>query len=245
MASAKKTKKNLIIKTKNTDTSSNKQSFDFLKNVNDWLESVPSRMNNAFDNMVGDDERAVQAKVDRTCVWLAWKVNVSVEGVRQKLIKALHNMYKTTVVGIVMSAILNVKRIVQNPLYFVGYLLRFFADVLTPFGLITSWFKMLSSELPRLAKNLANIGSSLPPTSSNSNINFNAFKLRIKTISVSDVTSSPDNLPAPDVMFPEPEKPFTKDSFNEVFMNTSAKLKSNKLIYKLNKKGNQVSKISK
>ena len=53
------------------------------------------------------------------------------------------------------------------------------------------------------------------------------------------ITSDPDKMPSPEVMFPEPPKPFSKETFENVFTNVSAKLKSNKVIYKLTEKQKQ------
>lgn len=228
--------KNLIVKNKNSNTSSDKQPFDFLTSLNDWLESVPLRTINAFENMIGDGEKAVQSKVDRICAWLAWKVNIAIEGMRQRLLKALYNTYKNTVVGKVMQIMNVIQNFVKNPLEAIG---SFASAIFAPYGAVISWYQTLIKEVPRLAKNLSNVASALPPTPPNPHINFNAFKIKVKTISISDVTSNPDNLPPPEVMFPEPEKPFSTDTFNDVFMNVSAKLKTNRLIYKLNEKDKQ------
>ena len=64
-------------------------------------------------------------------------------------------------------------------------------------------------------------------------INYNKFKLKVKTISMSDIKSDPSNLPAPEVMFPEPERPFSKETFTKTFETDSSKLKSVKVKYKL------------
>ena len=56
-----------------------KGAFDFLKTTNDWLEEVPVRIIDAFDNFMQDAENITQQKVDEICEWLAWKVNVAVE----------------------------------------------------------------------------------------------------------------------------------------------------------------------
>ena len=228
------TDKSLIVKSEDSNKSSEKGPFDFLKAINDWLEDVPLRITNAFDNMLNGE--VAQEKVDVACTWLSWKVNVAVETVRQKLIKALWQMYKSTVIGKIMDVILSIRRLLLNPFY---YIVGFARNIFAPYAQIINWFKVLSQELPRLAQNLSKISSSLPPSPPNSNINFNAFKINVKTISVSDVTSSPDNLPSPESMFPEPEKPFTKETFDNIFTNVSAKLKTNKLIYKLNEKDKQ------
>lgn len=229
-------KKSLIVENKQVQESSDKQPFDFLKEINDWLEDVPIRTLNAFDNMVGGVGDTAQEKVDQACTWLSWKVNTSVETVRQKVIKGLYQMYKYTVVGKVMQMILVIKEFVQNPL---ECLYKFALEIFSPFALVINWYKTLLTEIPRLAQNLARIASSLPPSSSIPDINFNAFKINIKTISISDITNNPDNLPLPETMFPEPEKPFTGETFDNIFLNTSAKLKSSKMIYKLGDKDKQ------
>lgn len=226
--------KSLIVQSKDTNTSSDKQPFDFLKSINDWLEAEPTRITNAFNNMSG--KGATQEKVDATCKWLSWKVNVAIEYVRQKIIKALWQMYQYTVIGKVMSMITVIFNFIRNPLYYLG---SFAGAIFAPYGQIIGWFKTLSQEIPRLANNLSRIASSLPPSSSNPNINFDAFKIQVKTITISDITSSPDNLPSPESMFPEPSKPFDKDTFDNVFTNVSANLKTNKLVYKLKSKDRQ------
>lgn len=233
-----KLKKSLIYKPKERQESSDKQLFDFLKNINDWLEAVPLRIINAFENMTKNGQAAVQDKVDVCCKWLAWKVNVAVETVRQKLIKALWQMYKCTVVGKVMQTALVIKKFLEDPLF---YLFKYVMEIFAPFYLVIEWYKTLATEIPRLAQNLARISQALPPKPPSININFNAFakELSIKSISLSDITSDPDNLPLPETMFPEPEKPFTDKTFDNVFLNVSAKLKSNKLIYKLGDKDRQ------
>ena len=50
---------------------------------------------------------------------------------------------------------------------------------------------------------------------------------------MSIITSDPSNMPAPEVLFPEPPKPFSKDSFTEAFETATASLKSSKLKYTL------------
>ena len=228
--------KSLIVKNKQKQESSDKQPFDFLTEINNWLETVPLRTTNAFENMVGNGEDVVQAKVDQSCRWLSWKINVEIETVRQKVIKSLYQMYQNTVVGKVMQMVNVIKSFVKNPLY---NLFKFALEIFAPYAVVIQWYKTLLTEVPRLARNLANIASALPPSPPTPDINFNAFKISVKTISISDVTSNPDNLPLPETMFPEPEKPFTKETFDNMFLTTSAKLKSTKMVYKLGDKDKQ------
>ena len=205
--------------------------FDFLKTANDWLEKVPLRITRAFENFVGTGERTTQEKVDKICVWLAWKANIAIERLRQRLIRILYDQYKTTAGGKVMQAATAVQKFVSDPL---GALGSFASTVFSPVGSIIAWSNMLLVELPRLAANLARIVQVLPPEPPSPNINYDKFKLKVGSISMAIITSDPSNLPTPESMFPEPEKPFSKNSFNKVFTESSANLKSNTVKYKLN-----------
>lgn len=217
-----------------TNSSSENQGdpFYFLKLTNDWLESVPSKITSAFDNF-SNLENMTQEKVDSICTWLSWKINIQIERIRQKVIKSIWGMYKDTAVGKVMQVVMVGKNFISDPL---GTLSSFASSIFSPIGATLSWLTTLVQELPRLAKNLANIVSSLPPPSPNPDINFNKFKIKVKTIDLQTVTTNPDNLPSPEVMFPEPPKPFSKETFDDTFANASAKLKSNKVVYKLTEK---------
>lgn len=226
-------KKNLIKKSKSTNRKTEKGNFDFLKSANDWLEAVPKRVNNAFENAIGNGEKITQAKVDVICAWLAWKINVSVESMRQTILKGLYGMYKSTVVGQVMKCANMITSFVRNPL---GTLGRFASTIFAPVASVMSWLPDLLKETVRLAENLANIASSLPPSPPNPHINYDKFKLKVKSISLSDITSDPANLPSPESMYPEPEKPFNKQTFANTFEKTSAKLKSNRTVFKLKDK---------
>ena len=221
--------KSLIVEVKSSNESSEKQPLSFLKSVNDSLERVIARINNTFSNLLGTKDMT-QSKVDSTCTWLSWKINVEIEGLRQKLIKALHGMYQSTVAGQVMRMITIIQSFVKDPL---GTIVSFASALFAPFGTVISWIKVLSSEIPRLAQNLARIASFVPSSSS---FNLNSFKLKIRSISLSDITSNPNNLPSPETLFPEPKKPFSEENFEETFVNFSAKLKSSKVMYKLTDK---------
>lgn len=223
---AKSDNKSLIVEVKSSNDSSEKQPLSFLKSANDSLERVITRISNTFNN-ISEGEGMPQSKVDATCRWLSWKINVEIEDMRQKLIKALHGMYQSTVVGQVMRMIMVIQNFVKDPLETIG---SFASAIFAPFGTVTSWIKVLSTEIPRLAQNLSKISSFVPSSSS---LNLSSFKLKIRSISLSDITSNPSNLPSPETMFPEPEKPFSEENFEKTFTNFSAKLKSNKIIYKL------------
>lgn len=205
------------------------KAFDFLKTTNDWLETVPGNMNRAFENFIGTGEKITQSKVDVICTWLAWKVNIAVERKRQTIIKILYGMYKNTVGGKVMQMAMAIKSFVSDPL---GALGSFASNLFSPFTSVVEWAKMLMEEIPRLAENLANIAASLPPEPPNAHINYDKFKVKVGTISMAMITSDPENLPAPEVLFPEPEKPFSKNTFDIAFED-SAKLKSSQIRYVL------------
>lgn len=199
--------------------------FDFLKPTNQWLETVPINTIAAFDNMIGTGEDIAQEKVDIICTWLAWKVNIMIERKRQVLLKKLYGMYMNTVGGKVMQMAMAIKGFIKDPLGSIGT----FASALGgPVPKVIAWGAVLLKELPRLAENLAKIVSALPPTPPNPNINYDKFKLKIKSISMGDITSDPNSLPAPEVIFPEPTKPFSKESFALAFEQVSRAFKSAK-----------------
>lgn len=199
--------------------------FDFLIPTNKWLEKVPINVINAFNNFIGTGEHVAQEKVDQICVWLSWKVNIMIERKRQELLKKLHGMYQNTVGGKVMKMATAIKDFMSDPLGAVGS----FASALGgPVPKVIQWGVILIKEIPKLAANLAKIVSALPPQPPNPNINYDKFKLKINSISMGAITSDPSSLPAPEVMFPEPEKPFSKEGFKTAFENASAGLKSSK-----------------
>lgn len=206
--------------------------FEFLKTTNDWLEGVPANTRNAFDNLIGTGENITQHRVDVACAWLAWKVNIAVERKRQALLRVLYGMYQNTVGGKVMAMAMAIKSFVSNPIKQIGKLA---SGVFGPVPAVIEWAKMLYEELPRLAKNLANLASALPPEPPSPRINYDKFKIKVGTISLATITSDPYSLPAPEVMFPEPEKPFTKEAFRVAFEEDSAQLKSAAKKFKLSK----------
>ena len=199
--------------------------FDFLIPTNQWLEKVPMNIINAFNNFIGTGEHVAQEKVDQICIWLSWKVNIMIERKRQELLKKLHGMYMNTVGGQVMQVAMAIKNFVSDPIGSVG---AFASSLGGPIPKVIQWGVILVKEIPKLAANLANIVSALPPQPPNPNINYDKFKLKINSISMSAITSDPSKLPAPEVMFPEPEKPFSKEGFKAAFEGASAGLKSAK-----------------
>ena len=203
-----------ITNTKSSKGSSNSNPFEFLECTNDWLESVPERAINALNNSIGNGERITQEKVDAICIWISWKINVQIERVRQATLRALYGMYKNTVVGKAMQIVTVIKEFVSNPLETIG---SFASAIFAPFAPVTQWFSVLTREIPRLANNLVRIASSLPPSPPSPNINFDKFKIKVKTISISTITTDPNKLPPPEVMFPEPPKPMSSETFENIF----------------------------
>lgn len=215
-------------------SSSKKQSatgpFAFLKAINDWLEKVPARITAAFDNFVKSGETLTQEKVDRICIWLSWKVNIAIERVRQRVLKVLHDQYQTTAGGRVLKTANAIKKFCTHPIDSIGSLA---SALFAPLASVFAWVKVLVVELPRLAENLANIVAVLPPDPPEPHINYDKFKLKVGTINMSLVTADPNDLPAPEVLFPEPPKPFSASIFEEEFNEASANLKSAKMQYTL------------
>ena len=186
--------------------------FEFLEDTNKWLEEIPGSMSKSIDAYVSNGKNISQSRVDVICTWLAWKVNISVERERQRVLKALYGMYKTTAGGKVMQMASAIKSFVSDPIGSIG---KFAGVIASPITSVFNWVKTLTVEIPKLGKNLADIANSLPPAPPSPHINYNKFKLKIGTISLAAITQDPNSLPPPEVMFPEPEKPWTKNVFDE------------------------------
>lgn len=199
-------------------------SLDWLVKINDFLEGVPKSVISYFNALTKSGEELVQSQVDATCAWLAWKVNIMVERKRQQVIKTLYEQY-----GGYLSMFAGISAVTQalNPLK-AG---SFFKKFLAPAGAIKSFLTTLMTEIPRLAANLANIASALPPEPPNPHINYNAFKLNIHTISIKDIMAGP-NMPSPEQMFPEPAKPWSREAFNASFDDAKETAAVNGVIFK-------------
>lgn len=208
----------------------NKSSLSFLKTTNDWLEKVPEVTTNALNNIVGSGERITQSKVDEVCEWLSYKVNVAVERKRQALIRTLHEQYENNQKGPVMKAAKAISSFVSDPL---GSLGSFASAIFGPIQPVFDWIKVLIKEIPRLAANLANIVSSLPPPPPNPQINFDKFQIRVNSIGLKEITKGTAGMKVPEQMFPEPPDPFHHDTFAGLFGDESADLVSGAFKYQL------------
>ena len=204
--------------------------FGFLKTTNDWLEDCPLRIVAAYDNFIGDGENLAQSKVDKFCAWLAWKVNIAIERKRQVILRILHEQYQTTAAGKVMAVANAIQSFCNDPIGAIG---SFAGAIFGPVVAVFKWVVELASEILKLAANLARIMAVLPPSPPNPHINYDKFKLNVKSISMAEIMADPNSLPPPEVMFPEPPKPFTKETFSEGFESSSANLKSQQKKYTL------------
>lgn len=205
--------------------------LEWLSNINDFLETIPVNVNRWFEETFKSGEDLTQAFVDRQCAWLACKINRMVEGQRQKVLTTLNQEYNGYLKALVVVNV--IKQAVTNPIGTIG---SFFNILAGPYGKVVSFLQVLIKEIPRLAANLANIASSLPPAPPSPHINFNAFKLKINSISMGDVINA-GSLPTPEQMFPEPEKPFGKLAFDEDFENAPIAKGVNEVIYKEGESG--------
>lgn len=203
-------------------------SLDWLVKINDFLETVPENVLKYFKALTRSGEELTQSYVDVVCRWLAWKVNIMVERKRQQVIKTLSEQY-----GGYLSLVAGVNVVKQafNPLNAGSFFKKFAA----PVQAIIDFIKLLMKEIPRLAENLANIASALPPEPPNPNINFNEFKLKVGTISLGEIASG-NTGPTPEEMFPEPPSPFSKEAFNSSFENAKSAAADEGVVYKLPQK---------
>ena len=185
--------------------------FEFLEYTNSWLKAIPGAINKSIKAYIKDGENISQSRVDTICAWLAWKVNITVERERQKVLKALYGMYQNTMIGRVMQMAVAIKAFVSDPW---GQVKKYAGMVATPISYVFDWLTTLTIEVPKLGNNLANIIKALPP-SPPPGINFKKFKLKIGTIDIAAILQNPYSLPSPEAMFPEPEKPWTSAVFDE------------------------------
>lgn len=189
-----------------------KKSLDWLVKINDYLENFPTTILSYFDALAAFGENLTQEYVDIWCRYLAWQVNINIERLRQRVLKSLNE--QNGVLSKVMGIINLAQQVISNPLGVIG---SFFRKITGPISAGYYFITTLVKELARLAKNLARIVEVLPPEPPNPHINFNEFKIKVNTVSMSSL-GGVDALPPPEVMFPEPlEKPFSRESFNASF----------------------------
>ena len=197
------------------DTDGKGKILTFLSNANAFLEQVPTTMINFLNRAFASGESVPQKGVDMVCEWCSWRVNTWVEGIRQKIIKTLHKQYEesTGMIGILKD----IQEMVSNPMSILGAVAsavkKILGILLGPFKIMYEFLEELVKELLRLAKNLAYIVSVLPPEPPDPDINFNKFQLSIKSIGMADITTDPENMPAPEEVFKEPIVPFSKEYF--------------------------------
>lgn len=202
----------------------------FLSTTNDWLEKVPQTTIDSFNNIIGTGENIAQSKVDDICEWLSYKVNVAVERKRQALIKTLHEQYMNNQNGPLMKAAKAISSFFSDPLGALGSLASAIFEPIKP---VFDWLKILTKEIPRLAANLANIVSVLPPPPPNPHINFDKFKLKVNSFGLKEIVKGTSGMKAPEQMFSAPPDPFHADNFTGLFGDSSAELISEAFKYKL------------
>lgn len=206
------------------------KSLDWLVKVNDCLEEIPESVNDFYNSFIKNAKDLSQEYVDKVCAWMAWWVNITVERLRQKVIKTLMNQYSSYFKALKWVQV--IQDVMRNPIKAIG---SFFGMFAKPVQAVIEFITVLAVELPRLAENLAKIVEALPPSPpSELGINFNVFKkkLKINTITMKDITSG-GNFPPPEKMFPEPESPFGRAAFEEAFNNPKKISPEDKILYRL------------
>lgn len=201
--------------------------MEWLTNLNNMLEQIPKNALDFFDKTFKKGEEYTQDFVDAVCKWLAWSININVERIRQSIIKKLAKQYAGAMT--VVAGVSVVKNALSDPIGSLGSVFSYFSK---PYTVAKNFYQILVVEIPRLAANLANIASALPPDPPNPHINFNAFKLQIGTISIGEITGA-SSMPSPEQMFPEPPSPFSKAAFDSSFENAKAKTAESQVMYKL------------
>lgn len=205
--------------------------LQWLVKVNDFLEQVPMGVLKYFKSLIRSIEEMSQAQVDIACTWVAWKVNRQIERVRQRVIKTLYEQYGGTLA--LLKLVQTTQKVARDP---IGALGDFIGVFTKPISVIVSWVSTLMVEVPRLAKNLAEIATIEPPAPPRPDINFHAFKLQVNTITIQDIIMGPEGMPSPEEMFPEPEKPSGRKAFDAAFQpikKTVEEVKEEKIVYRL------------
>ena len=204
------------VPTKPFTTPQNTGLLSFLQSTNDFLETVPYTITKFFDRIYESGERVTQKGVDMVCEWCSWRVNTWVEASRQGVIKALHSQYSDAT-GM-LEPMTSLQQGFSNPMKKIGAVAAFVKKIISilvgPLKAVIEFITQLFNELARLARNLANIMSVLPPPPPSPEINYDKFKLSIKSIGASDITTDPSNMPSPEELFKnEPIVPFSNEYF--------------------------------
>lgn len=203
-----------------------KNPLDFLVKFNDFLEQVPGVALSFFDRTFKAGQTTSQSYVDVVCRYVSWKINIMIERARQKVLKSLCDQYGWFLK--VVSAINVGKNVVSNPIGTVG---SFFGLITGPAKTAINFVVTLATELPRLAANLSKIASVLPPEPPDPSINFNEFKIKLGGISMGALLSA-DSLPPPEVLYPEPPSPWSKEAFQVAFDAGKEDYNKDKVVYK-------------
>ena len=207
----------------------------YLKDFNKFLESVPKMVTTFFNRIFKVETDIPQKAVDMICEWAAWRVNIMVERKRQEYIKTLHE--QNSWVDTILTPVRVVKKIYEDPIGALGAAVNAIKQIanifIGPFVYLIQFLQELITELGRLAKNLSNLLTSLPPSPPSKNLNFDKFQLKIGTMGISTILDDPERLPSPEEMFPEPIVPFSPAYFKALGSEAKTIFREEKPFYKL------------
>ena len=207
----------------------------YLRDFNNFLEGVPTMVIKFFNRVFTTEKELTQKSVDIICEWTSWKVNIMVETKRQEFLKALHE--QNSWINRITAPIRIIKKIYQDPLSALAQVasaVKQIANIfIGPITYVIQFIQELMTELGRLAKNLANITTSLPPQAPSRNINFDKFQLKIGQMGLSTVLDDPATLPSPEEIFPEPTVPFSGEYFKEMGSEAKTIFREEKPFYHL------------
>ncbi len=201
---------------------------------NDFLEGVPTMVVKFFNRIFATETGIPQKGVDMICEWSSWKVNIMVETARQFFLRSMFNENKY--VRAIVKPIETFQKFLKDPLGSIeeiGDCAKNMLDrIVGPIAKVYIFIEQLIVEIGRLAANLTNLLSVLPPTPPSSDINFDKFQLKIETVTMSTILSDPSNLPSPEEMFPEPIIPFSKEYFQALGSEAKVIYREEKPFYK-------------
>lgn len=201
----------------------------FLRTANAALEQIPIAILSYFEALKSMGENVSQAFVDAACRYAAWMVNISIERIRQKVLKSVyeHNIMVRIVVDVIEIG----KKVITNPL---GAICTFFERLTAPFKVAKEIITDIIKEIARLAANLSKIMEMLPPEPPRPDINFDEFQIKINAIGLSALAPA-DSFPAPEVIFPKPSFPFGKETFKNAFEEGKKSFTENEGVQQTNK----------